>query len=438
MVPLPQKVDYVTIIGGGLAGSEAAYQLASRGIKVRLYEMRPLKQTEAHQTGLLAELLCSNSLKSMDLENASGLLKKELELMGSLLIKIALETKVPSGNALAVDRELFARKITDILSSHPNIEIIRQEVLHLPEERPLVIATGPLTSDSFSKALQDLTGDQLYFFDAISPIVDADTIDYSKTFFKSRYGKGEDDYLNCPMTKEQYQTFFDALINAEKVEFKEFERIKFYENCIPIEELARRGSKTLLFGPMRPVGLEHPVTKEKYYAVVQLRKENLTGTAYNIVGFQTKMKFPEQKRVFRLIPGLENAEFLRYGSIHKNTYINSPKLLTNNYRLKDENIYFAGQISGVEGYVESIASGLTVALDIFCRLKGMDMTFPVDTALFSLQEYVKSSDPKNFSPSNFHFGMLSNIAIKDKKLKKQFQSERAINKIRDLAKKLCI
>ncbi len=426
-----QKDKTATIIGGGLAGSEAAYQLAQRGIKVVLYEMRPLKLTEAHQTGLLAELLCSNSLKSLDITNSNGLLKKELEIAGSLLIKVAYETRVPSGNALAVDRELFAEKITNILENHPNITIARQEIIDIPHERPLVIATGPLTSDPFAENLKKITKEHLFFYDAISPIVDGDTIDYSKVFFKSRYGKGEDDYLNCPMNKEQYEKFYQELINAEKVELRPFEKAKYYENCMPIEELASRGFKTLLFGTMRPVGLEHPETNEKYYAVIQLRKENIEGTAYNIVGFQTKMKITEQKRVFRLIPGLEQAEFLRYGSIHRNTYINSPKILEGNYKVRGDDIYFAGQISGVEGYVESIASGFTAALDIYLRLtENTSLKLPEDTALFSLQNYVSTADPKHFSPSNFHFGMLSNIeGVKDKKIKKQLQAERAIKKI---------
>lgn len=438
MAAFLQKDKAVTIIGGGLAGSEAAYQLAQRGIKVILYEMRPLKLTEAHQTGLLAELLCSNSLKSLDITNSNGLLKKELEIAGSLLIKIAYETRVPSGNALAVDRQLFAEKVTNILENHPNIKIIRQEIIDIPKERPLVVATGPLTSEPFAENLKKITNEHLFFYDAISPIVDADTIDYSKVFFKSRYGKGEDDYLNCPMNKEQYEIFYHELINAEKVEPRAFEKAKYYENCIPIEELASRGFKTLLFGTMRPVGLEHPVTGEKYYAVIQLRKENKEGTAYNIVGFQTKMKIQEQKRVFRLIPGLQHAEFLRYGSIHRNTYINSPKILTNNYKVKNDDIYFAGQISGVEGYVESIASGFTVALDIYLRLtQNKQLSLPEDTALFSLQNYVTTSDQKHFSPSNFHFGMLSNIeGVKDKKIKKELQAERAIKKITEFFSKL--
>jgi methylenetetrahydrofolate--tRNA-(uracil-5-)-methyltransferase len=427
------KNSQVTIIGGGLAGSEAAYQLAERGIKVILYEMRPKKLTEAHQTGLLAELLCSNSLKSIDITNANGMLKKELEFAGSLLIRLAYESRVPSGNALSVDRTIFAEKVTNILENHPNIKIIREEIQDIPSDHPLIIATGPLTSPNFAKNLKKLTKDHLFFYDAISPIIEADTIDYSKAFFKSRYGKGEDDYLNCPMNKEEYEKFYNALIKAETVPLRSFEKAKYYENCMPIEELAARGFKTLIFGPMRPVGLEHPITGEKYYAVVQLRKENIEGTAYNIVGFQTKMKVGEQKKVFRLIPGLENAEFLRFGSIHRNTYINSPLILENNYKVKNMQIYFAGQISGVEGYVESIASGFTAAIDIYKRItEDKPLKLPEDTALFSLQHYVSNADPKHFTPSNFHFGMLSNIEeIRDKKLKKQLMAERGTKKIEE-------
>lgn len=433
------KNNSVIIIGGGLAGSEAAFQLAERGVKVTLFEMRPFTNTEAHNTAFLAELLCSNSLKSIDITNSSGLLKKELELGNSLLIKIAYETRVPSGNTLAVDRNLFSEKITKIIETHPYIKVVREEVSEITDnDLPLIVASGPLTSTKLSEKLVELTGSQLYFFDAISPIIDADSIDYSKCFFKSRYGKGEDDYLNCPMNKEEYEIFYEALLNSERVKFKDFEKMTVYEKCIPIEELADRGIKTLLFGPMRPVGLEHPITGEKYKAVVQLRKENDKGTAYNIVGFQTKMNIESQKKVFRLIPGLENAEFLRFGSVHRNTYINSPTLLEKNYKMKNKNIYFAGQISGVEGYVESIASGFTAALDIFYRyFKNKDFSYPSDTALYSLQNYVSTCQDKKFTPSNFHFGMLSPIdGIRDKKLKKEKMAQRALEKIADFFEKL--
>ncbi|MCA1933529.1 MAG: methylenetetrahydrofolate--tRNA-(uracil(54)-C(5))-methyltransferase (FADH(2)-oxidizing) TrmFO [Calditerrivibrio sp.] len=435
----PPKNSSVTIIGGGLAGSEAAFQLAERGIKVNLFEMRPLTNTEAHSTAFLAELLCSNSLKSMDITNSNGLLKKELELGNSLLIKIAYETKVPSGNALSVDRDLFSQKITEIIETHPYIRVIREEVSEIPDtDSPVIIASGPLTSQKLAKKLEELTGSQLYFFDAISPIIDADSIDYSKCFFKSRYGKGEDDYLNCPMNREEYEIFYEALIKSERVKFKDFEKMAVYEKCIPIEELADRGIKTLLFGPMRPVGLEHPISGEKYKAVIQLRKENIEGTAYNIVGFQTKMTIESQKKVFRLIPGLENAEFLRFGSVHRNTYINSPKLLEKNYKMINKNIYFAGQISGVEGYVESIASGFTASLDIFYRyFEKKDLSYPPDTALYSLQNYVSTCQDKSFNPSNFHFGMLSPIdGIRDKKLKKEKMANRALEKIANFFEKL--
>jgi methylenetetrahydrofolate--tRNA-(uracil-5-)-methyltransferase len=434
-----QKPD-VIVIGGGLAGSEAALFLASKGIKVSLYEMRPVKNTEAHETDLLGELVCSNSLKSESLDTANGLLKAELLLLNSTLIDIAHKTRVPSGSALSVDRLNFASRITEMIENNPNIMVIREEISEVDFDIPTIIATGPLTSSKMAEKLKNLFDAKLYFYDAISPIVDAETIDYEKCFFKSRYDKGEADYLNCPMDKDEFYKFYNELINAEKVEFKDFEKGAVFERCMPIEEMARRGEKTLTFGPMRPVGLRHPETGKEYYAVVQLRKENKEGTAYNIVGFQTKMKIGEQKRVFRMIPGLENAEFLRYGSIHRNTYVRSPGKLNHNYRyLESDFLYIAGQLSGVEGYVESIASGLNAAIDLYLNLKGKkELNLPEDTAMRALGNYVSTEKDGEFSPSNFHFGMLSPLEkkIRDKKLKKTLMSQRALDNLLKYVKSL--
>lgn len=434
-----QKPD-VIVIGGGLAGSEAALFLASKGIKVSLYEMRPVKNTEAHETDLLGELVCSNSLKSESLDTANGLLKAELLLLNSTLIDIAHKTRVPSGSALSVDRTNFASRITEMIENNPNIMVIREEISEIDFDIPTIIATGPLTSSKMAEKLKNLFDAKLYFYDAISPIVDAETIDYEKCFFKSRYDKGEADYLNCPMDKDEFYKFYNELINAEKVEFKDFEKGAVFERCMPIEEMARRGEKTLTFGPMRPVGLRHPETGKEYYAVVQLRKENKEGTAYNIVGFQTKMKIGEQKRVFRMIPGLENAEFLRYGSIHRNTYVRSPGKLNHNYRyLESDFLYIAGQLSGVEGYVESIASGLNAAIDLYLNLKGKkELNLPEDTAMRALGNYVSTEKDGEFSPSNFHFGMLSPLEkkIRDKKLKKTLMSQRALDNLLKYVKSL--
>lgn len=426
-----QKSD-VVVVGGGLAGSEAALFLANRGLKVALFEMRPNKFTEAHKTEYFGELVCSNSLKSEYLDTANGLLKKELEILGSSLLKIAQLTRVPAGNSLSVDRERFAKNVTDRVVSHKNITIFREEVDTLSFDTPVIVATGPLTSSKMVDELSLLFDKELYFYDAIAPIVDADTIDYSKCFFKSRYDKGGADYLNCPMNEDEFEKFYDALINAETVEFRDFEKGAVFERCMPIEEMAKRGKKTLTFGPMRPVGLEH--NGKKYFAVVQLRKENSEGTAFNIVGFQTKMKVGEQKRVFRLIPGLENVEFLRYGSVHRNTYVFSPKKLDRNFKIKDRDIYIAGQLSGVEGYVESIGSGLVAAIDLFLRLKyGKSLELPENSALRALGDYVSTYRESEFSPSNFHFGMLKPLStkIKDKKKKKISLSERAIKSLEE-------
>lgn len=425
----------VHIIGGGLAGSEAAYQLAKRNIPVIIYEMRPDVMTPAHSGGGFAELVCSNSLKAEATDTGSGLLKAELELMDSLLIRIAKECRVPAGGSLAVDREMFSARVTETLSAMENVRIVRGEVREIPADRPLIIASGPLTSDILADKIKNLMGGGLYFFDAISPIIDFDSVDMTKCYFKSRYGKGDPDYLNCPMTKDEYDAFYDALMDSEKVAFEDFEKMNVFEGCMPIEEMAARGRKTLAFGPLKPVGLEHPETDKRYYAVLQLRKENEEGTAYNLVGCQTKMKTGEQKRVFRMIPGLENAEFLRYGSVHRNTYINSPSKLDDRFRYED-GLYFAGQITGVEGYLESIASGLIAGNDLALRLTGGESrAFPRETALGSLGLFVTDkyeATRKKYVPSNFHFGMLPapEERIKDKKLKKSMMAEKAVSALK--------
>jgi len=396
----------VIIIGGGLAGSEAAWQLAERGIPVRLYEMRPRRMTPAHRTDRLGELVCSNSLKSDEPGTAPYLLKEELRRAGSLLIRIAMTCRVPGGTALAVDREVFAERITRAIVAHPRITLIREEVERIPSEGIVIIATGPLTSDALSEEIRRLTGrEHLYFYDAISPIVDAETINYDVVFRASRYGKGGDDYLNCPLTREEYERFYEALMQAERVALHDFDRACYFEGCLPIEELARRGRETLLYGPMKPVGLVDPRTGRQPYAVVQLRPENLLADSYNLVGFQTQLKWGEQKRVFRLIPGLERAEFIRYGMVHRNTYINSPACLTETLQLRaDPRIFFAGQICGVEGYVECIATGLMVALFVEDLLAGREPVPPPRTTAFgSLLHYVAHSDPKNFQPGNITF-----------------------------------
>lgn len=426
----------VTIIGGGLAGSEAAFQLAERGVQVTLYEMRPVNNTPAHKSDKLAELVCSNSFKAEGLDGSSGLIKAEMEMLNSLIIKTAKKHRVPAGGALAVNREDFSNEITSIIENHPNITIIREEVTEIPKERPLIIATGPLTSDALAEQIKPMFGGGLHFFDAMSPIVDADSIDYSKGFFKNRYGRGDDDYLNLPMNKEQYENFYNALMAAEKVEFKDFEKLNVFEGCMPVEEMASRGQRTLTFGPLKPVGLEDPETDKRYYAVVQLRKENREGTAYNLVGFQTKMKIGEQKRVFGLIPGLENAEYLKYGSIHRNTYVSSPEKLSSVFKyINNSELYFAGQLTGVEGYIESTASGLIAALALYSEMNGQTIEFPRYSALGSLGRYVAGeiSIGKKYVPSNFHFGMLPapEERIRDKKVKKKMMSDMAIEAMKN-------
>jgi methylenetetrahydrofolate--tRNA-(uracil-5-)-methyltransferase len=420
----------LTIIGAGLAGSEAAWQAAEAGVSVVLYEMRPQRPTPVHKTGNCAELVCSNSMGSNQDSSAPFLLKQELRNLDSLVIRSGDKNSVPAGKALAVDRDLFSEEITRTLEQHPNITLKHEEVTEIPMEGPVIIATGPLTSPVFSEKLSQLLGqDYLYFYDALSPIIDAQSIDTDKTFFASRYDKGDADYLNCGMSRNQYEKFIDELLKAEKVSLKEFEKPIYFEGCMPIEVLADRGPQTLAFGPMKPVGLNHPETNERFHAVVQLRKENKEGTAYNLVGFQTKLTYPEQRRIFKMIPGLENAEFFRLGAIHRNTFINAPQLLSWDLSLKSHpNIFFAGQIVGVEGYVESSAMGLVASLSAMCRLNGTAFSPPpVETAIGALLQYVTGKEG-NYQPMNINFGLFSGpeIRIRDKKKRNQHIIHRAL------------
>ncbi len=400
---------HVTVIGGGLAGAEAAWQIARRGQLVRLCEMRPGTHTPAHKTDRLAELVCSNSLKSDLPGTASFLLKQELRRLDSLLLRVADKVKVPAGHALAVDRELFSAGITETILSEPNIEIVREEVTELPKEGFCVVASGPLTSESLSRSISTFAGtEHLYFYDAISPIVDATTLNLRRLFAASRYGKGGDDYLNAPLSREEYALFHAAVLAAETAPLHEFEQARYFEGCLPIEELARRGPDTLRFGPMKPVGLIDPNTGQRPFAAVQLRRENLMADSYNLVGFQTHLRFQEQKRVFRMIPGLERAEFLRLGQIHRNTYISSPSLLLPTLQAKRRpDILFAGQICGVEGYVESIATGLLAGINASRLVRGREpLVPPRATACGSLVHFIAFSDPDHFQPTNISFGLL--------------------------------
>ncbi|MBI1911935.1 MAG: methylenetetrahydrofolate--tRNA-(uracil(54)-C(5))-methyltransferase (FADH(2)-oxidizing) TrmFO [Deltaproteobacteria bacterium] len=409
--------DEITIIGGGLAGCEAAYQIARRGCKVSLFEMKPKRFSPAHSLDTLSELVCSNSLKSNSLENASGLLKEEMRILGSLIIKAAEATQVPAGQTLAVDRVAFSNFITDRLKEI-GVNIIRQEVTSLPEGRPLIIATGPLTSDAFADCIKALVGSEsLNFYDAVAPIVYKESINMDKAFKASRYNKGGDDYINCPFTKEEYERFYSELIAADKVRLHEFEDMASFESCMPIEVMAQRGPKTLLFGPMRPVGLDDPRTGIRPHAVVQLRRENREDTLYNIVGFQTRLTFPEQKRIFRMIPGLENAEFARLGKLHRNSYIDSPRLLTNSQQLRAEpRIFFAGQITGVEGYCESSVSGLLAGINAARILKGKAAVCPPNTTITgALMNHISDEPRKRFEPMNANMGLLPPLKGKDRR-----------------------
>lgn len=447
-------VDYITIIGGGLAGSEAAYQIAKRGIKVKLYEMKPDKFTEAHSNKNLAEIVCSNSFKSNLHTNACGLLKEELRKLDSLLIRIADETQIPAGQALAVDRELFSQKVTEELEKNPLIEIIHQEVTEIEkiaEKGIVIIATGPLTSEGLSKEISKITGeDKLHFYDAAAPIVTKESINFNIAFFGNRYEqeKGKDEtiddwkerlhkqeasYINLPMNKDEYEKFVEELINAEVITLHEFEKREIFEGCMPVEVMAKRGKDTLRYGPLKPVGFDDPRTGKRPYAVIQLRQDNELGTIYNIVGFQTNLKYGEQKRVFGMIPGLQNAEFVKYGVMHRNTYINSTKLLDNTYNFKDnKNIYFAGQITGVEGYVESISSGMVSALNAVAQIKNESrVEFSNLTMIGALAKYISTANDK-FQPMNANFGIVPELPkrIKDKKIKYGMLADRAIENLK--------
>ena len=446
--------DYITVIGGGLAGTEAAYQIAKQGIKVKLYEMKPKKYTPAHSNENFAEIVCSNSFKSNLLTNACGLLKEELRRLDSLLIKIADETSVPAGQALAVDREEFAKKVTEYVKKEPLIEIINNEVgedisiKELAKDGIVIIATGPLTSEPLAKEIQNLTGeDKLYFYDAAAPIVTKESIDFNIAFLGNRYEqekkkdesiedwqerlKNQDaSYINLPLNKEEYENFVQELVSAEVVTLHDFEKKEIFEGCMPVEIMAKRGIDTLRFGPLKPVGFDDPRYGKRPYAVVQLRQDDLQGTIYNLVGFQTNLKFGEQKRVFSMLPGLENAEFVKYGVMHRNTYINSTKLLDETYNLRaNSNIYFAGQITGVEGYVESISSGMVVALNAIQQYNGKaKITFNENTVIGALAKYISTENEK-FQPMNANFGILPELdeKIKDKKLKYQKMAERSLS-----------
>jgi methylenetetrahydrofolate--tRNA-(uracil-5-)-methyltransferase len=422
----------VKIIGAGLAGSEAAWQCARRGIAVELCEMRPIRSTPAHQTGDFAELVCSNSLKSDSENTAPWLLKEEMRRAGSLLIEIARECSVPAGHALAVDRTTFAAKVTETISREPLITIFRQEVTRIDEQAITIVATGPLTSDALSQEIVRLSGSaHLYFYDSISPIVEAESIDMSKVYLAARYDKGTADYINCPFTRDEYERFYDALVTAQSVEERDWEKLNYFEACLPIEEIARRGRDTLRFGPMKPVGLKNPHTGQQAYAVVQLRQENLRADSYNLVGFQNHLKFGEQGRVLRLIPGLENARFLRYGQIHRNTYINGPTLLNETLQMKQHpNVFFAGQICGVEGYVESIAAGMIAGINAAAIALNTDPVPPPRTSAFgSLVHYVTHADPKKFQPANITFDLLPplNRRVRDRQQRHHLQCEAALH-----------
>ncbi|MCC5893127.1 FADH(2)-oxidizing methylenetetrahydrofolate--tRNA-(uracil(54)-C(5))-methyltransferase TrmFO [Exiguobacterium sp.] len=420
----------VTVIGAGLAGSEAAWQLAKRGIQVDLYEMRPVRQTPAHHTDQFAELVCSNSLRANGLQNAVGVLKEEMRTLDSLILKAADTASVPAGGALAVDRHDFAGFVTDTLKNHPNVTVHNEEIQEIPDGI-VIVATGPLTSPDLSASLKAFTGeDYLYFYDAAAPILDGETIDREKVYLKSRYDKGEAAYLNCPMTEEEFDVFYDELVKAEVVPLKEFEKEIYFEGCMPFEVIAQRGKKTLLFGPMKPVGLEDPKTGKRPHAVVQLRQDNSAGTLFNLVGFQTHLKWGEQKRIIQLIPGLENAEIVRYGVMHRNTFINSPNLLKPTYQARTrDTLFFAGQMTGVEGYVESAASGLLAGINAAKLIQGEELVvLPRETMLGSMAHYITTTDGKHFQPMNANFGLVPSLEDAPKKMKKQERYEKYANR----------
>ena len=424
--------DVVNVIGAGLAGSEAAYQLAKRNIKVNLYEVKTLKKNSAQNMDYFAELVCSNSLRSDDIKNAAGLMKEELRRLDSLLIKVADKYRVPAGSALAVDREGFSKEITEILKANPNINIIEEEIVEIPSGFT-ILATGPLTTSALTEKIKEFTGeDMLYFYDAIAPIIEFDSINMDIAYFKSRYDKGEADYINCPMNQEQYDLWYNELIKAETAKIKDFE-LKVFEGCMPFEEMAKRGYQTLLYGPMKPVGLEKE-GERRPYAVVQLRQDNLIKTMYNIVGFQTHLTFSEQKRLIRMIPGLENANIIRYGIMHRNTFVNAPSTINSFYQTKKrKDLFIAGQISGVEGYVESIASGLVAGVNMFKLIKGNELvSFPVETAIGSQAYYIANTSAKDFQPMNTNFGIFPELNFKHKKnQRKELYVKRALEKLEE-------
>ncbi|MGX9072434.1 FADH(2)-oxidizing methylenetetrahydrofolate--tRNA-(uracil(54)-C(5))-methyltransferase TrmFO [Listeria monocytogenes] len=430
----------VNVIGAGLAGSEAVWQLVNRGVKVDLYEMRPVKQTPAHHTDKFAELVCTNSLRANGLTNAVGVIKEEMRMLDSIIIEAADKASVPAGGALAVDRHEFSGYITDKVKNHPLVTVHTEEVTTIPEG-PTIIATGPLTSPALADEIKQLTGEEyLYFYDAAAPIIEKDSIDMDKVYLKSRYDKGEAAYLNCPMSEEEFNAFYEALVTAETAALKEFEKEVFFEGCMPIEVMAKRGIKTMLFGPLKPVGLEDPKTGKRPYAVLQLRQDDAAGTLYNMVGFQTHLKWGEQKRVFGMIPGLENAEIVRYGVMHRNTFINSPTVLEPTYQLKTRNdLFFAGQMTGVEGYVESAASGLAAGINAanFVQEKEL-VVFPTETAIGSLANYITSASKKSFQPMNVNFGLFPELEtkIRAKQERNEKLAERALNAIKKVAEEL--
>jgi methylenetetrahydrofolate--tRNA-(uracil-5-)-methyltransferase len=426
----------VKVIGAGLAGCECAWQLAKRNIEVELFEMKPDKMSPAHNLESFAELVCSNSFRSDEISNAVGLLKAELRVLDSLIMEAADATKVPAGSALAVDREGFSEYVTEKIKSSPNIKIFNEEVKRIPDGR-VVIAAGPLVSEALAKEIKDCTGDTgLFFFDAVAPLVSFESIDMENAYFASRYDKGSPDYINCPLNKEEYLSFHNELLNAEMAELRDFEDRAVFEGCMPIESLAKRGEDTMRFGPLKPVGLTNPKTEKQDYAVIQLRRDNSEGSIYNMVGFQTHLKFNEQKRVFSMIPALKNADFLRYGRMHRNTYINSPGLLDAQYRLKkNKNISFAGQISGVEGYVESTASGMLAGLSICVEILGEDeINFPRKTAIGALASYISNESIVNFQPMNINFGIIESLdyRVKGKREKNLAVSRRALECIDEI------
>ncbi|GAB6988904.1 FADH(2)-oxidizing methylenetetrahydrofolate--tRNA-(uracil(54)-C(5))-methyltransferase TrmFO [Paenibacillus pini] len=429
-----KQVPTVTVIGAGLAGSEAAWQIASRGVPVRLYEMRPVVKTPAHHTDKFAELVCTNSLRANGLANAVGVLKEEMRMLDSIILRSADKNAVPAGGALAVDRDGFSGDITDILHNHPLIEVVNEELQHIPDDGIVVIATGPLTSPSLSSEIKALMGEEyFYFYDAAAPIVEKDSIDMNKVYLASRYDKGEAAYLNCPMNEEEFNAFYEALITAEVAQLKDFEKEVYFEGCMPIEVMMSRGKQTALFGPMKPVGLVNPHTGTLPHAVVQLRQDNAAGTLYNLVGFQTHLKWGEQKRVFSMIPGLENAEYVRYGVMHRNTFINSPRLLKPTYQLKtNENLFFAGQMTGVEGYVESAASGLIAGINAARVALGEEcVVLPATSTIGSMAQYITTADPEHFQPMNANFGLLPKLEVRmrSKKDKNEALANRALESI---------